>query len=259
MTEAARTASPLATQRLSLLHVLMRQHLLLWWTRRLAFLGLLLFGSLAVLEFVVWRAQFEELTTTMLAAGMLPVLAIIGGVWALVVWREEEPARRQYHWSMPVDVTVHDLLRVLAGGSWLLVVLLAFYVTVYALAALHGDTEYLRQLGAAYFFAQVFVPLLAYLLLSVLTVGSGKPLHWLTGLYVVLVVTLLVADASNMGLERYFQAALGPERWGLAFAFTGGGPVGDAPLSAWVSSWLLWMVIATGAVVGISVAQRGRT
>jgi hypothetical protein len=256
--DGVRATAP-AVRKPALSAALRAQLVLLWRMRRVAFLFALLFGALALIEFIVWRLNPNNVTSTGVVAEMLSLLVVAGGVWSLLVWRDEEPAKRHYHWSLPVDVTAHDAVRVAAGAAWLVAALLAFWAAVFVLAAVHGEVAYLRQLGTGQLLSFVLVPLLTYTLVSVLTVGTDRPLHWIVGLYFGLVIVMITADAAGVGagLIRLANAVFGPSPGlSLGFAFTGvsrGYPVGS-----WLSAWLFWLLIAAAGIAAVSAARRRR-
>jgi hypothetical protein len=254
-----------ARQRPDVRRVLGRQLLFIWETRRVAFLLVLLFGALALIEFIAWRIGRPAVATTAFV-DLGPLLIATGVLWPLVVWRDEGPAKRQYHRSMPVDVTVHDAARVAAGAIWLAVALAAFYAAGWLQAVLHGQTDLLRAVWPTHPLLFLFVPLLCYLLTSILAVASGRPLEWLIGLYFGMVLLALLSDVASMSfIERGLRYVLGPDRFGLAFTAWG---APNALISGrhselltiwlWLGSLAVWFVAAASGIIGVSMARRGR-
>ncbi len=107
-------------------------------------------------------------------------LTVFGIFWPHWVWRDALPARRDYHWAMPVDRRVHDATRVLAGAVTLLVFSFASFAVVVSVSAACGHAE------------GVFVgwqnwltgPLLYYLVASVPAVCTNRPTAWILGVLV---------------------------------------------------------------------------
>jgi hypothetical protein len=113
---------------------LARQFALLWASRRPLLLGLALLAVL-VLAGEPWS---DDVLARLLTPW--PVwLGLAGPVWAFAVFHNEGPSARMYHWSMPVNRTVHTLARLGAGILWLWL-LLAGLVAVGAIMAVLAET-----------------------------------------------------------------------------------------------------------------------
>jgi hypothetical protein len=245
-----------------LTRVLRLQLQLLWSSRRAPYLLVLLLGMVAIIELIVWRLSAHGVRAAELFAEMLPLLIVLGALWPTVVWRDEGPARRFAHWSMPVDVSAHDLLRVLAGALWLAAAIVAAYAAALAFAALHGTTSALVGAGALHFIGFLLAPLLTYVLVSILAVAVNRPLEWLMALYAAMVVLILLTVSGGVQVvERLFYHVLGPRPWGLWHAVYSGpeSAVGDsAAAGAWLASWGVWMLIGAAGVLQATLWRRGR-
>jgi hypothetical protein len=266
-----------------LLRVFMRQFVLLWQTRRAAVLAVLP-GSLLLVELFAWRLRSLEPdgplsnggVPTSIFASLLPLLIATAVLWPLVVWRDETPAKRQYHWSMPVDVSAHDALRVAAGAVWLMIALGVFYLMGSVSAAAHGTSDMLRLLGPALPLSFVLVPVLVYLLVSALPLGTNRPLEWLIGSYLALAVLILGVEAAGAHfVERGFYHVLGSRPWALTFtvvhgpnalmgehaaAISGEAVRYDSGVTwgVWLGSLLLWLLISVACIGAVSAYRRGR-
>jgi hypothetical protein len=98
--------------------------------------------------------------------------------WAISVWYREGPARREYHWAMPVDRTQHDLLRVLAGAIWLVGVLVGLLLIDFAIAPLLGRSTTGLEPLAMVLTGFITGPLTVYLLCSAAALRSDHPGRW---------------------------------------------------------------------------------
>src|SRR5215208_3767222 len=61
-----------------------------------------------------FHGSLDLLPETMMPFVMLSLFA------ALAVWKTEDPSRRGYHWSMPVDHSAHALIKSGSGLAWLM-------------------------------------------------------------------------------------------------------------------------------------------
>lgn len=137
-------------------------------------------------------------------AAMLPGMIALGGLAAVLTWFNEGPGNRRYHWSMPVARELHDLLRIVAGAVWLVLLIAVFLSIAWFLEAPITRRYWLSD--APWFWLALFVvPLLVYALATIAAVMSGKPLLWMGG---AMLVSLIL---STRTVERYAPplAALG--------------------------------------------------
>jgi hypothetical protein len=175
--------------------------------------------------------------------------AVFIGVFAPVaIWKGDEPARRGYHWAMPVDSWRHSLVKASGGWIWMLAAVLVFAAWLTALGWLTGGefgVQRAGNLGAEAIAAmppadqaratwqapgwQWITPLtgatVAYLFATALVLFSDHPWRWIVGLVTGLFVLMAFAGAAGPTWMRTLleQVVLG--RWGLVPALTGGVPV----------------------------------
>lgn len=114
-------------------------------------------------------------------------LVAIGGIAAALAWVYDAPRDRRYHWAMPVPRETHDILRVAAGAIWLMVA-----IALFGAVALFAEDRLVREqwLSSAplYWVGLFMVPVLAYLLCTIATLLSGRPLLWLGGAILVALI-----------------------------------------------------------------------
>jgi len=94
--------------------------------------------------FTLWLALrrmggFHGSRLDLVPAAMMPVVALAFFA-ALGVWKTEDPARRGYHWSMPVAHDRHALTKSLSGLGWLLVAGAAYLAWLAGMALATGGT-----------------------------------------------------------------------------------------------------------------------
>lgn len=129
-------------------------------------------------------------------AAMLPGMIALGGLAAVLTWSNEGPGNRRYHWSLPVARELHDLLRVIAGALWLVMLIAAFATIAWFLEAPIHRSYWLND-APLFWLAMFLVPLLVYALATVPALLSGKPLLWIFG---TMLVSLLLATRT---VEKY--------------------------------------------------------
>jgi len=170
--------------------------------------GLALIALLVVLLVVVVQASIRERNTEgmQLRSGMLEVAAapwatiagIIAALFAIALWRDEEPDRRSYHWMMPVEAPVHTLTKVLAGWMWLLAATAIGLMSIALIGGLSSVITGLAMPPEIFTWSFWFVPItsitIAYVLVSAATVGTRQPLLWLAGV-------ILLYSGSLLALE----------------------------------------------------------
>ena len=183
--------------------------------------------------------------------------------WPFRVWRQEPPQKRGYHWAMPIERRLHDLLRVAAGLALLPVIVAIFAVVAVATAAMSGHTAVFPSWGGLFWLDLFAAPLVIYLLVSIPVVGSRHPVAWLWG--TVGVCAALVSLLQAVGLIGLLApvAHLFLGRFGLFTTL--GGPIvseiagrGSYPVGPWSLAWLCWLAFAA-AGVWLAASRRHRS
>lgn len=176
----------------------------------------------------------------------LEIAVVLGYLWPVSVWQEEPPSRRLYHRLLPVGERLHNLLRVGAGGTWIVASLAAGTLIGMGAAGLLGHPPSGFPPAAALEAAGGV--LVMYGLGSVAAVVTEHPGRWIVGvpLAYMLLTALLAArgvqpvagwlEAPLRSLSRAVEAPL-PE--------TGVTAVG----SSFPGALLLWLGIAGVALV----------
>ena len=159
--------------------------------------------------------------------GMIGLMALIAvaasAFWPVMVWYNEGPSRRAYHWSLPVARGSHEMARVFAGAVWLLAVcgvlaaigLLTDFANGTIVNASSEIAEMLYGPKAwLYFFAS---PVVLYFLVMPLTLWSEYRItRVLLGSWIAYVVVALWAQ--SMGFHQLAHAidfVFGSEGWSL--------------------------------------------
>ena len=257
---------------------------------------MLLFSALILYTWYETTQQSNgsmNLETSPDAFGPAAILAIL---IPLAVWRSEEPARRTYLWSMPVERDWHQLAKNASGWAWLMFAVAAYLLWVVALAlitgseigvgretvflgesfrnAQPGDWLRIRVEMAGWQWAVPFVAATAtYLLGSAAALGSNHPWRWIAGG----VVGFLVLGAVTEGIAELqsvndFWESIVTGRYGLGTLFTGqvGAPevftsrtgrtisamVRRPDLLAWLVSALIWLGLGVAATLAAGTRHR---
>lgn len=199
-------------------------------------LGCLLLLATAIVFIVMLRegerVDFEPVGAqfTLLAGLLLP----------LSVWRGEKPFGGGYLWTLPVERRRHALLKLAAGGLWLLLAVTAFLLWLLVLALLTGggigadETRMLatgsgahapvRWTTPAWEWAAPFTAaLIGYLLGSALALGVEHPVRTAAALlFGFLLLLFLFEEVFPVNyLEPAVQQVM-VGTWGLDAALTGG-------------------------------------
>jgi hypothetical protein len=187
-----------------------------------------------------------------------PLLLVASVSWALVVWQDAGPSRRDYFWAMPVDRVTHALLRTTAGAVWLVGGIAAL-----ALVSAAIDAATSSQALAASNLAWVSLfsgPLTLYFLVSAVAIVSAFPGRW--AIAVLIVWSFLHRACASSGIcgpELAGRSALG-DQLGLTSAvtevmrteFVTGGPSAQPVLKVLIAAWLVL------AVAAVALAARRR-
>jgi hypothetical protein len=170
----------------------------------------------------------------------------------LVVWRDEDPTQREYHWLMPVSRRTHTLLRVFAGWVWTMVATLAY---VLAVAVLPSLMQHLTGVSQPYHHGfsawEWLVPFtatsIAYAYASTAAVGARRPLVWVFGVVAIYAGSILVLLQRGMAeravtLLAGWNGRLGARVALMGVADTQPGVPPDA--GRWLGATALWGGVA---------------
>lgn len=164
------------------------------------------------------------------------------------IWNDESPARRSYHWSMPISRTKHALTKLLAGWMWLIASTALWLLFVLAIDAVTqrtvGITSSHRVVVGGWALVVPFTAVtIAYLLGSAAAIGARSPLVWIAGVPMIYLGASLVVgfagyvDAARAALSAFsglygasaamagqvrVDGALNVQRWLIASALWGG-------------------------------------
>jgi hypothetical protein len=239
--------------------VMIQQLRVLWLSRRALLPLVAMLGSFVVLEAL--SARVSGFTWSLAEGDILALGLLVGGGWGFIVWRDEGPSRRLYHWSMPVDTAAHDLMRVLAGAMVLLGAIVLFCGVAAIAASLRGGDAAPGVAGPGVWLVYLTGPLTMYLLASVLGVALDRPFEWAFLLNAGLLVVVLLGSTLDIAMIPRVLHALGDGGAGLGTALTGGlrlAGAGTPGLLGWLGAAVLWLGISAAAVCGAAAWRRGR-
>lgn len=189
---------------------------------------------------------------------------LIALVWPVIVWSDEGPGDRSYHWSLPVPRAVHDLTRTGVGGAWFLTAALVG-LAVGFLTVFVGWGRPTVPGAPGPLVAAALGLTVAYLGGSVVAQLTEHPFRWLLGIFIGLV---LFGTLGAMAAMRWPWAAPVYEvglsvfqgSYGLNAALDAPRTLarGDAAASDAWAALLLWLGLAVAAVVASSLVFRQR-
>ena len=185
-----------------------------------------------------------------------------GAVAAALMWASEPPANRRYHWAMPIARRTHDALRVAAGAVWLVVAIAAFAVAAWVTEGAAIQEQWLRN-APLYWLGMFLVAVLIYLLCSIAALLVAKPLLWLAGVGLVILISISKTVAANAPLIGNIGSALfSPgEPASLGAAITGGYRIAPwtnaAPIEprTWLIAVGVWYAFAL-CCIALAVRRR---
>jgi hypothetical protein len=229
-------------------------------TEALVYVGVLAALSMAGI-IGVWRARSSPefsssgvLEISFASELMIPI-SLIALFIPLVVWRTEEPSRRSYHWSMPVNPAHHTLAKVAAGWLWALA---AAAVFVFQVATIGGIMAWMAgtsvEYPRAWEWAAVFTTAsIAYLLGSAAAVGSEHPWRWIAGLFFGVLIGKELMDAFGFDVVEELLERIATGHHGLSAAIWGDlRSAANGGIAQWIGASIIWGALAIAAVGSVA-------
>jgi hypothetical protein len=161
-------------------------------TEALLFIGALIVLGTLVIANAVRMVQLHPAGEIHMGINYGAVAAIPVFLMALLipfgVWRSEDPARRTYHWSMPVARGPHTVVKLLSGWAWMMIASAVYLLFIIILATvvptITGEANRLGNASAWEWVVAFTAPTLAYLLTSIAVIGSNHAWRWIGGLFI---------------------------------------------------------------------------
>jgi hypothetical protein len=234
-------------------------------------LAVALAASEAFMVYDAGRNHYNQMLAVLTPAFVaFPLLCVVGAAWGVMIWQNEAPSRRGYHWAMPVRRDQHDLLRVLAGAGVLLAGLAALLgiATIMALAGGYGAQ--LARLAPGVWLSFFAGPLIAYLLFSALAVATDHPVRW--GLLYIAGHIFATEYCARMGvctpgsrlatvMRTFFgfaSAIGGYVRHETNYFWANGRPIGPGPAPLSIAGTVLLGLAAATLLVVFAARSRAR-
>ncbi|HSU95595.1 MAG TPA: hypothetical protein VLI40_00105 [Gemmatimonadaceae bacterium] len=203
------------------------------------------------------------------SSGAIPMF-LVGLLIPFGVWRSEDPARRSYHWSMPVARGPHTVMKLLSGWGWLMIATILYLLFViavaYSVSMITGGEAWQRSTPAWEWAVAFTAPTLGYLLTSIAVIGSDHPWRWIGG--ILIGYGVLLAVLKSFGMDDFVRAlnAISDGRYGLNAALFGtvtdgarGITVGvtretmaTMRMGTWVLAMPLWLI---GSAIAVTIAS----
>jgi hypothetical protein len=220
------------------------------------------FWVLFELLFALHDIGMEAYTHLMMNEAAAGLGAIAAMCWAIMVWRDEGPRHREYHWSLPVDTSMHDAARAAGGLVWLVAGVTWYLILGMLLFAAHGvyaqASASFSVLGVVSLYCTALMGYLFALCFSTTLDHAGE---WLLG---VVMSTFFLVSSLVFRRLTYGFIVLFTGRLGFASTVYVGRPSEYTLLDRyvtpadWAASTLLWLSILS-AVLTLSFYRNRRT
>jgi hypothetical protein len=200
-----------------------------------------------------------NIVVTSVAAAATPMV-VLALFLPFSVWRAEDPARRMYHWSMPVGRLGHTLAKVGAGWVWVLLSVAAYELLLLFIVVSNGSTFGRAGPRGVAAWWEWLVPItaatIAYAVGSAAVIGLRHPVRWIAGGVPGLMVLYFFGPSLGMGalhsvLQDVWQGPFGLTTvLGTTLLDESGAP----DLLRWSLATLLWG--AGSIAITIAAANR---
>lgn len=240
----------------------------------------MLIAGLSILALVaIFRARQNPTHSASLdlQPEMLIPAIFLGFLVPLSIWKSEEPSRRSYLWSMPVDRGVHTLTKSTSGWVWFMIAMLVFLLWGLLMALITGGDLGLErgQPIPAWRWVHPFVAAtVGYLLASAIVLSSDHPWRWFAGIVLGFVLLNGILQAAQLHELAAAVRSVWEGNLGLEVALTGSTEVPtevsrrdgttiirhiDRPdYHAWIRAALLWLGIGTAGVIAAAYRHQER-
>jgi len=230
--------------------------------------GMLFLGALGVIAvlMIISAVRMAAHPGQNMSIGYVPQatipMALVAFVIPFSVWRSEDPARRSYHWAMPVARSPHTLTKAASGWLWLMAAVAVYLLYIVALSmvvsAITGDPRGGRSIPAWEWVIPFTSATVAYLLGSTAVLASDHPWRWIMGVIVTYVVILLVLLSMDRTDDVRMWGGIVDGYHGLRTALFGYVRVRHVGASAsrWLSATAIWGALGVIGVAG-ALFRRG--
>lgn len=233
---------------------------------------LLLVGAFPIAESVrlhgASRSPATVLPNFTFTPEMSVVFTFVALLLPLMVWQDEDPTRRTYHWLMPLSRHAHTAAKVFGGWVWLMLLTVTVLFGLVALVGLTSRVTGTPQPYHAHFSAwEWLVPVtsatIAYVLSSAAAVWARRPIIWLFGAGAIHTAVVLLLVRLQLPEAAASVRAIRNGRYGIGAAINGdivtldAGASGTLPdVLQWLGASLLWGAIAVGLLWLVSTRHR---
>lgn len=201
--------------------------------------------------------------------------AALGGMWGLLAWRDEPPRARFYHWSLPVDMTVHEMSRLTAYVIWLFVGMSAYFACGFLLSFAWGVKFDPTSAGLLPWVGSCASGLIGFFLSAAISTAVNRPVEYMAGAFVGIWALALLSIAYHFDtLKKIIETIFGiGTHYSLGSAVMSGGAAGmlrfEGPNEFYINATphaappviaplMLWLMISLALVVAASYVNRGR-
>ena len=225
--------------------------------RRLGWVRAILIGCAAAsfaIEFIQAKVSTEPLGDYFSGLRFITVV-LLALAWAASIWRGEGPKNRMYFLSHPVDASLHELSRVVAGAMWLVISVAGAVVVALIGAVARQKTGEIP--GLATWISLFTGSLLIYFAVSALSTVTSRVAEVLILMYLGIIVVIPLFAMAGLGKQvgRVFNAMV-TGTYGLRSALVA--PRGDGSIGVWIGAMVIWYLVAAASLGAVLWWRRGR-
>lgn len=184
----------------------------------------------------------DELTLSEVLGNLWSFPVLLSLVWPMAAaWRDDSPSDRAYHWTLPVDRWVHQLLRAGAGWLHLMAGLVAGVGAAWAWGAAVRDG--MGPGDPAVLLGLIPCATLLYLVGTVAAVATERPLIWIFVSWIAVAAAESLARAQGWALVRRLVGEIFTTG-ALSLSAAAAGPQGvEAGLASELVAWRPWQAL----------------
>lgn len=222
-----------------------------------------IYAALDVKHFNLTHAPYTISMNVAFDTELGSVTMVIAAFLPFLVWQDEDPTQRFYHWAMPVARGRHSFSKVFAGWLWMMAVTLLFVSSIGAVSVVVEQITGIPQHHAPHFAAwEWLVPFgsatVAYLFGSALAVGVTRPILWISGVALTFgFIPAVLRTLQLMGAAKRVTAVMSGRLGLLPTLFGYVRWMDDASdkysmlphLGSWVGATLLWAGLGAALLV----------
>jgi hypothetical protein len=181
--------------------------------------------------------------------GSFDLLGWVAFGWGIAIWSGEPPSLRDTHWSMPVSVVGHDLLRIAAGWMCMMLAVVVLAAVGSGLAYASGGWRHIQNAPLAVWAAFLVHASLMFGVGSAIGLAAQRPVR--VALIGVLAFVALTLVERGLGVSALSPSRLLVGSFGLLTAGKGGFREAFDPQYHLAAPW--WLLSSIWAAIIVSL------